>query len=1167
MSHLRQSVLTLLAATAAVLTGAASAVAAPPTPSAEGVELGVQLSWAPAPAGVTVERRVEGVGDWSTVSGVVRRATWIDDTVRQDVEYEYRLEDPVTHERSGVVTGAPLSVADTGSAVARVSRVQSTTLTWPCLYDYRLCGGEDPRRGRDVLTSAGGPPARVRDRGAVVTSPAGTFRLDDVTTRACDGGGVTGSAWQPARVLGDNAVTKEFTVPMEADATGSLEQAGADLRTKFGGPLTLLWKGRMQANGGEWAPDVWFTVHTPDGTKIDSTFTRTTMNGDDETVTTEHFGWQVDVSFQWAVEFGWVPAGSRIVTHGRFSAGYPDSQGKPELSSVDGIVVQAARPGACAPALSPDGHRALVSGNGSIIEVDVDNGQRRVVCSGCGSGSRQPEHPVYDVDGRSVLLAENGDIYRVAPDGSSSIAFQLPDDEDATDPVVLADGSIAVVGERGVWTVAPDGQRRLAVPGAGLVGVDGAGRLLAARGVAGRVVAGEDDWPRQPGAVFFDVERDRQVLTAGSGTQLFAGPGARGTRTRVSSLDVSADEIHLDQGVSSSGGLTGTLATLSGPRGLHTTTEQSTLYPILSSEAAMRPEAPTVDAPAATNAETLPVAVTGASPRGVIGARFVIAGRGTEQAASCGGGCTGTPVRESAAVDVAATPEGTYRVAGAIRETGGGAAFATATTKIDRTPPASELPPTVSPDGGRLGWAGVADPTLPDGSAGSGDVRFSARRLTSGGAPSGDWQPPTADISTLQAGPGGAEVRAHDAAGNASAPVKAVRAELPEFDTAACKPHDRDPDRAWLGLSPRDPRRDVDPATADGKSFARVYACFDNILTTGTPWIRHQVPIDAMRDPNEQAKLDAFLTLLNTHGTSGVLTIRGHGWPKCDGSTKERTIRIVKASDLVTDPKTKAVRALAECELPNSALYVSLLKDLKAHVDATAPGRVQRWSPWNEPDHKSFQVGWTTKGKWSPTLGVERAAKYHLDALEVIKSSQLLTAELAGLGSAGDAADLAAKYKKELKGTSLKRWGFHSYKDIVDPGQAKKGGHVVELADEVKPSELFVTESGAMLSADNKPRTLSNKAGLQFEAGEVFRKAEWGKKAVGTFKGLRSQTKLTLFYYQTAGRTPEEMVGDGFDSGIADMNGVARPVLCGIALLKDWTTCAGEPVPSSLRPR
>lgn len=1142
-----------------------AADAAPYTPQAASVELGVALSWPETPTGVRVQRRVEGVGDWSAVSEVIRRNRWVDDTVRPDIDYEYRLEDPTTGERSGVVQGTAQDVADTGAAVTRVSRLQSATLLSPCLYDYELCGGEDPRTGRDSLVSAGGPPVIARDRGAVVTSPAGTFRLGDLATRACDGGGVTGGATLTSSLVTDNSRYREFDLPMTADADGMLEQDGDDLRARFGGPLSLIYRASMSTLGDGYAPDVWFSVHPPGGGTIDSMYVLSDYNHDDETLTEDDFGWSLTVSFSWTLEFGWVPAGSKIVAHARVSQGAPDSSGKPQPARVNALSVQAARPAACAPAISPDGHRALVSGAGSIEEVDVDDGTRRTVCSACGSGARQPEHPVYDVDGRTVLLAENGTIYRVRPNGSSEVAFTLPDGEKATDPVVLADGSVAVVGERGVWTVAPDGQRRLMVPGAGLVGVDGAGRLLAARRAETRVPTMERGVPDAPGAEFFDVERGRTVLTGG-GTQLFAGPGARGNRTRVTTHDISTDLIPKDQGVSSSGAANGLLPTVSGPRGLHSLTGDTTVYPVLSSESPLRPEAPVVGAPAATNAPAVPVTVTGQARRGVTAARFVISGQGAEQPVACGSACAGTLVREQGTVDAAALPEGTYRIAGAIRETGGGASYATTATKLDRTPPASEQPPLIVVAGDEqelISWPGLKDPVLSDGTEGSGGLKLSARRLDASGKPIGDWQDPTDDVGKLKTGPGGAEVRGFDAAGNATVARKAEKSEPKPFDPKFCKRDKRDPARPWLGISVANPSNDYTEGTAEYESFERVWDCFDRLVKNGNPWIRHQVPLDALRDPRQKPRLDDFLSMLAEKNTRGVLSLRGHGYPKyCDGQKHgDTTAPLISETDKLGDKEQ-----LQACQLPKSKLYKKLLRELKSYVDKQAPGRVTRWAAWNEPDLKPFQVGWRKVGKraeFVASTGVVRAAAYFKDAIDVLPDAQVLAGEFAAMNSPAEMASLTSTYKSKL-GRTARNWALHPYKDVVDPG-AKGSGFTARLIQSAKPSELFLTEAGALLSValtpDGKkalPRRLAGQPKLQRLAGVAFRKVGWGKDAVAPFKGLPGSTKVTMFYYQTAGVDPSHVKNDPFDSAIADYDGVARAVLCGIALQSDHGACTGR---------
>lgn len=912
------------------------------------------------------------------------------------------------------------------------------------------------------------------------------------------------------------------TPAIDVESGALLEQAGEVARVRVSGPLTVLRVGQEGTTSHDNPmPYVSVVVTTPNGEELAPVSPIATNNGVDETW--ESGPWW-EYSFPGQTRYGWVPAGSTIRVRAVF---YPQYS-TPFDAWVNPQALSVARPGGCAPAISRDGTRAVVHDGRSLIEFDTETGtRRRTVCDDCG-GPGFPVHPAYDADDRSVLFALDGVIRRTKPSADTEVALTLPDGEFATDPVVLADGSLAVLGERGVWVNGPVGLR-LAAPGAGGVGVDGAGRLLAARRIPNLVNALDN--PPQAGGQFFDVERNRPVASVPGAEHLFAGPGAGGARTRLTVFESQRAVSFRDYGIASSGANLGFLPVLSGPSdGLYGAPKESTFYRAFSSSRVLRPAVPSVVAPSAVSGGDVPITITGESPTGIRAVRAVIAGRAA-QAEACADACQ-RPVSKIVNVNTDGIPEGTYRVVGAVRDGRGGFAFSRERFKLDRTAPEAVDSPisTRAVDGGfDVTWPSLQDPQLKDGSAGSGSLRLRVQPVSAAGDPQGDWSELSASPRT-PAGVTHVRVQAVDAAGNTSRTTALALASTPTpLSADQCKPAPKAAARArlnlGLSLEPHAPQAIAEAGnahpflSAKARAFDLAWECFVRVMSPTSkrgritarrlPDLRFMTPIDVMARGKDETtaatagkpalwgprkQLDSFFDALRARTAEARGKKAKAKWPHVVISVMSNNFAQCGELDVLDlptkPPKPQDFRpesplpVLGECYYPTSKLYRAYFEALVEKTLASRPPGMPsdriHWTTWNEPTNKMFTLRFRSPrrpcdGAASDARAVCWAALYWLDARSVLKKRQLSSARVDAALPALEPPDTRFRTVNARARAFLEALGARNFSRSIKawavhpyldfaPKSANTGVVAEMKRQYAKAETLYATEAGALLS-------------------------------------------------------------------------------------------------------
>lgn len=335
---------------------------------------------------------------------------------------------------------------------------------------------------------------------------------------------------------------------------------------------------------------------------------------------------------------------------------------------------------------------------------------------------------------------------------------------------------------------------------------------------------------------------------------------------------------------------------------------------------------------------------------------------------------------------------------------------------------------------------------------------------------------------------------------------------------------------AVLGLGIPRPARLLQ-AGPERTVFDAAVACLEGV--TGTPpTLRTQVPIDAARrtapDDDEVGELRAFAALLATTGGPGILSIRAHDFARCgrDGVPPSREVREL-------DPGVP----LGSCGYPTPALYAQLFAELRALVDAVAPGAQLTWTAWNEPDHPMFTLldGLGSEG------AARRAGEYWAQAAGQVGDQRVLAGEF----SDQDPAELRALRRAFVVGAGRTpaAWALHPYRDFT--ARAAQPGRTVDeqFAADVAPAPVWLTEVTTRLSGR---RGMSGDAPGQFTRGGWLR-AELERRPV-----------KAMLYLLTPPDAPRVAAGDTWDSALADRQGRARPFICGLAALPP-ERCLGDP--------
>lgn len=340
--------------------------------------------------------------------------------------------------------------------------------------------------------------------------------------------------------------------------------------------------------------------------------------------------------------------------------------------------------------------------------------------------------------------------------------------------------------------------------------------------------------------------------------------------------------------------------------------------------------------------------------------------------------------------------------------------------------------------------------------------------------------------------------------------------------------------------------RNVSGVLSDGRrlrAFDAVADCFRRV-TGATPSLRMQIPIDAARTGQATPQLTAFKQLLQRAGgtVAPVISVMSHDF-SCTSPSEERDPSYL-------NPAGAAPRALASCDYPSPAAYNTMLREIKASVDAAGISGA-KYTAWNEPDHemfvlyrakKSFVTG-SAYSTTNPPSGATRSAnasyragQYWVEAAKVVGAGNVLAGEFASGASANKSAFDSGVARGNSASTtpqgSPQAWALHPYADMSF-GQSGAFGTTSDFAGLLNSKPLWLTELGTRIPTNGS-------VGNTAPAGDGLRRR------------LGERVTKAYVYHLSAVEASAD-----FDSGLVDTKGNARPVLCGIGGL-DAARCTGS---------
>lgn len=324
---------------------------------------------------------------------------------------------------------------------------------------------------------------------------------------------------------------------------------------------------------------------------------------------------------------------------------------------------------------------------------------------------------------------------------------------------------------------------------------------------------------------------------------------------------------------------------------------------------------------------------------------------------------------------------------------------------------------------------------------------------------------------------------------------------------------------AVLGLSIGIEPSKITNNPAQLRAFDNVLRCFRQVSGGRTPGIRVQIPIDANRtrpanDPrpyNGPAEIAAFKQLLDRAGpdAQGVVSIIGHDFAECSAPGQITTLGSTVQGD--TFP-------LKRCQIPSVGAYGQLFGELN-HIVTYGTGRFNiRYTAWNEPDHKYFQLRFAPKPNSTYSqeqTGAWWAGRYATQVVRFVGASRLLAGEFAGSSQSRVSAYNAGA------GTVHGTWSLHPYRDMN--GDVTTFPTLTDFRSYVGNRDVWLTEVGPYAS----------------QAYDETRSRTAGAAALGQLQARA--TKLFLYQLTTAGPSNAEP-----ESALTDDLGRARPVLCGL---------------------
>ena len=250
-------------------------------------------------------------------------------------------------------------------------------------------------------------------------------------------------------------------------------------------------------------------------------------------------------------------------------------------------------------------------------------------------------------------------------------------------------------------------------------------------------------------------------------------------------------------------------------------------------------------------------------------------------------------------------------------------------------------------------------------------------------------------------------------------------------------------------------------------------------------WARNVVPWDGLRYADDRARLDAWMAGAKTHNVKVLIAF-------------DRSRHGKKG------PSAKALAA-----------------QLSAFI-RRYPGQIKAVTVWNEPNVNMKRR----------TRDLARMYKEQRSTLRRLGSQargvKLLAADLV---DRPDVNSWASRYLSDLRKQRVPRpryWGLHNYIDVNNLTYKRTRSFISRVKGEV-----WLTETGGVVSRNNKSRTKFRGAGVAFQARAT-------KYLLSTMLRKNPRIKYVFIYHWSASESSRTA---SWDSALVDSNGSARPAL------------------------
>lgn len=309
--------------------------------------------------------------------------------------------------------------------------------------------------------------------------------------------------------------------------------------------------------------------------------------------------------------------------------------------------------------------------------------------------------------------------------------------------------------------------------------------------------------------------------------------------------------------------------------------------------------------------------------------------------------------------------------------------------------------------------------------------------------------------------------------------------------------------QSMLGISMRWPMT-VTTSAKRSSIFSAVVACLKRVGREKAPGIRIQLEIDGKRR-GEADQAAAFKTLLDEAGPNAEAIVSVMP-PKLDCPSVE----------VVTSLAEGAI--LPDCKYPSPALYRSLFAELESIVRAGTGRNDVKYVPWNEPNLAYSGLG-------GGDAGSRRAGQFWAQAASVLGDGNRVIAGGFGVPPNGVEQGNVTQFVEGAGNVNPANWSLHPYADLTYAGT--NFPRTASFQQMLPGKAIWNTEFGHLAPTSPDAAAIDQQAGY----GRALRLR------------LSSSTPIRAFLYHL---TSLDTGPSGFDSGLTDDAGLARPLLCGL---------------------